>query len=72
MEIIYTYFKNSKTNELILNQEFVSKIINDISIYYYRISEIDKQTTEIKHNVIDLTGFVKISKRKFERIIKII
>jgi hypothetical protein len=60
MKTIYTYWKNSNTNDIICQQEFTDTQITGIPIYYYRNhKEIEKP---------DLTGYVKISEKKYYKL----
>lgn len=73
MKTIYTHFKNSNTNELILKQEFIESPIK-FPTYYYSVGKITECVYEQPFNqpdTFDLTGFVPISERKFERIKKL-
>lgn len=55
----YKYLKNSNTGDVIHSQEFTETDI-DFPIYYYRNNEsIDTP---------DLTGYVEISEKKYNRI----
>lgn len=61
MVTIYKYYKNSNTGDTIKSQEFTETII-DFPIYYYR----NNQSIETP----DLTGYVEISEKKYNRIIR--
>ena len=55
----YKYYKNSNTGDIIKSQEFTETKI-DFPIYYYR----DNQEIDTP----DLTGYVEISEKKYNRI----
>ena len=59
MKVIYKYYKNSNTGEIIMKQIFSETNIK-IPEYYYNWNrrEINKP---------DLTGFVEISREKFDK-----
>lgn len=63
METKYTYYKNSNTGEILMKQSF-----SDISFkcpdYFY---DWNKQSIDRP----DLTGFVEISEKKFNREVKL-
>ena len=62
MTVIYTYWKNSNTGDIIEKQEFTDTIIKGIPIYYYR-----------NHKNIgnpDLTGYVEIKEKKAKKLLK--
>jgi len=59
MVTTYKYFKNSNTGDILMSQEF-TEISFYCPIYYYRNNkQIDTP---------DLTGYVEISKKKYDRI----
>jgi len=60
MKTVYTYYKNSNTNELIMKQEFTETEIKNIPIYYYNNKRLLIEDP-------DLIGFVDISEKKFNR-----
>ncbi len=62
METIYTYYKNSNTNEILIKQHF-SGISFECPDYFY---DWNKKSIEIP----DLTGFVEISEKNFNKIVK--
>ena len=59
MKTILTYYKNSNTGQLVMQQQF-SEIPFKSPDYFY-----DENKKSIAHP--DLTGFVKISEKKFNR-----
>lgn len=59
MKTILTFYKNSNTGELIMKQHF-SEISFESPDYFY-----DKNKKSI--DIPDLTGFVEISEKKFNR-----
>jgi len=59
MKTIYRYLKNSNTNDVIVEQKFTETSI-DFPICYYR----NNQSIDIP----DLTGYVEISEKKFNRL----
>jgi len=62
MAAVYTYFKNSNTGHIVFRQSFVG-ISFKCPDYYY---DINKQQIE----TVDLTGYVEISEKTFNRIAK--
>jgi len=56
----YKYYKNSNTGDIIKSQEFTETQIKGIPIYYYRNNESIETP--------DLTGYVEISEKKYNRI----
>lgn len=60
MEVTYTCYKNSNTGELIKKQSFTECKINFPDNYY----DVRGQVIE---TIVDLTGFVEISFKKFKR-----
>ena len=60
MKTEYTFYKNSNTGELIMKQHFYDTQIQNIPDYFYDIN---------KKKILnpDLTGFVIISEKKFNR-----
>lgn len=60
MKVEFTYFKNSNTGELIFRQRFSETNITGIPDYFY-----DKNRKSI--DTQDLSGFVEISEKKFNR-----
>lgn len=61
MRTIYTYFKNSNTNDLIERQKFIETRIIFPTNYYRNRQRI---------NTPDLTGYVIISEKKYDRLIR--
>ena len=62
MTVIYTYWKNSNTSDVIKRQEFTDTQITGIPIYYYRDSKHIKNP--------DLTGYVEIKEKKYKKHLK--
>jgi len=62
METVYKHYKNSNTGDLIMSQEFINSGIKDMPIYWYRNNKsIDNP---------DLKGYVEMSEKKWERLVK--
>lgn len=61
MKTTYKYYKNSNTGDLMKSQEFTETDITEIPIYFYGLD--GKGIGED----LDTTGFVEISKKKWER-----
>ena len=61
MKTVYTYYKNSNTGDVIKSQEFTETKIK-FPVYYYR----NKQPIDTP----DLTGYVKISEKKYNRLVR--
>lgn len=59
MITIYKFYKNSNTGDVIMSQEFTETSI-DFPINYYRFNE--------SIDIPDLTGYVEISEKKYNRI----
>ncbi len=59
MEIIYTYYKNSNTGEIIMKQQFRNTSLK-LPDYFY---DWNKKSIDTP----DLTGFVEISEKKFNK-----
>ena len=57
MTVIYTYWKNSNTADIIKRQEFTDTPIKGIPLYYYRDGKHIKKP--------DLTGYVEIKEKKY-------
>ena len=62
MKIIYKYYKNSNTGDIIKSQEFTETKIKNIPVYFYRNGR------EIAY--VDMDGYVEISERKYNRILR--
>ena len=62
MEITYKHYKNSNTGVVIKSQEFTETKITGIPIHFYGLDG-----SKIGEN-LDTTGFVEISKKKWERL----
>jgi len=63
MKTIYTYFKNSNTGEIVMQQKFIETPIK-FPIHYYVLNEKGKNESI---EDFDPTGFVEISKKKYDR-----
>ena len=60
MKVVYKFWKNSNTGQVMKSQEFIENIITGIPIYFY-----DVNGKKIGENM-DLTGFVEIKEKKFK------
>jgi hypothetical protein len=64
MKTVYNYYKNSNTGELLKSQTFTETAIKGMPINFY-----DVNGKKVGEN-LKLDGFVPISQKKFEIIIK--
>jgi len=60
MATVYTHYKNHDTSDLIKSQEFKDTGIKGIPTYWYR--------NNLSIETPDLTGYVTISEKKFNRL----
>lgn len=59
MKVIYRYWKNSNTKEVVKSQEFTETTITGIPTYFY-----NQQGLKVGED-LDLKGFVEIKEKTF-------
>ena len=62
MKLVYNYYKNSTTGEVMKSQKFTDTTITGIPIYYYGLDGL------IIGENLDTVGFVKISEKTWNRL----
>jgi hypothetical protein len=61
MKVVYKFYKNSNTGELIKSQEFIETQIKNIPVYFY-----NTEGKCVGEN-LTLEGFVEIKEKKFKK-----
>ena len=62
MKIIYKYYKNSNTGEVIKSKKFTETGITGMPVYFYNLQG------ELIGENLDVTGFVEMSEKKYNRL----